>query len=143
MNKGRVLTNQHDQPQSNTHTSNLSSILSSFYITISPWSVCALTCRSAASRCTCTCTPLNDWLQRGDGGGNRKEGAWEKRRWGGHIQRHIHVCLRGREREGEESDGKRENGRQHHPPRLGGKERRGGQTACSTLQQTEVEGKWA
>lgn len=41
------------------------------------------------------------------------------------------VCMKERERK---------NGRQHHPPRLGGGEDR--QCACASNRQTEVEGKW-
>lgn len=83
-------------------------------------------CRGAASCCAYTCTLLKDWLQRGGGGrgGNRKEVAWEKRRWGGHRQQRKCACVC----VGGVGETVRENGRQHLPPRQGGGEDR--QRAC-------------
>lgn len=102
----------------------------------SPLGVCGFLSRSAASCCAYTCILLNDSGCRekvGGREGNRKEVAWEKRRWGGHRlwRGRVCVCVCMRERE---------NGRQHHPPRLGGGEDR--QCACASNRQTEVEGKW-
>lgn len=55
----------------------------------------------------------------GGRGGNRKEVEWEKRKWGGQSQQPracVCVCVNERER-----DGKRENGKQHHPDREEGR----------------------
>lgn len=54
----------------------------------------------------------------------------------------AHACVSEREKERKRGETVREKmgGSITHPDR---EERRGGQTACSSLQQTEVEGKWA
>lgn len=67
----------------------------------SPLGVCAFLSRSAASCCAYTCILLNVSGCREEVGGregNRKEVAWEKRRWGGHRLWRGRVCVYERER---------------------------------------------